>query len=129
MGKIENSYFAIAYNDLHYLSQSRNCCGLDTVPSEKFTNWMKYNLTYFTTAKPDDKEDVNELWVPENNVSSCLNPTTRLKGITDCKTYTDYYCYQHINFMCRECPMYDHYNNINMSGLDGGRDIPRNRLW
>lgn len=26
-------------------------------------------------------------------------------------------------------PMYDYYKNKNMSDLDGGRDIPRIRLW
>lgn len=126
---MKKTLVGVGDNDLHYMSQSRNCCGLDTIPSEKFSNWMKYNLTYFTTAKPDDTEDVSKLWAPENNVSSSLNPTTRLKGITDCKTYTDYYCYQHLNFMCKECPMYEHYEKANMSDLDGGRDIPRIRLW
>lgn len=116
-------------NDLHYLSQSRNCCGLDTIPSDKFNGWLKYNLTYFTTQPKDDKENMDELFIPQCNISSTLNPMSRLKGVTDFKTYTDYYCYRHLNFMCKECPMYEKYENANMSDLDGGKDIPRIRLW
>lgn len=116
-------------NDLHYMSQSRNCCGLDTIPSEKFKNWLKYNLTYFTTQPKDDTEDMESLYIPQGSVSSCLNPHTRLKGINDFKTYTDYYCYKNLGFMCTECPMYDKYKNSNMSELDGGRDIHKIRLW
>ena len=116
-------------NDLHYLTQGRNCCGLDKIKSPKFSNWLKYNLTYFTTQDKDDTENMEELYIPQGNVSSCLNPHTRLNGITDFKTYTDYYCYKNLDFMCKDCPLYDKYEKANMSNLDGGRQVSRIRLW
>ena len=45
---------------------------------------------------------MDELFIPQCNISSTLNPMSRLKGVTDFKTYTDYYCYRHLNFMCKE---------------------------
>ena len=32
-------------NDLHELSDSHNCCGIDTI-NENFNNWIKYNAMY-----------------------------------------------------------------------------------
>lgn len=55
-------------NDLHFLSQSRCCCGIDTIPSEHFKNWFKYNLTYFITSK-DDVSDFDSIWFPKNTFS------------------------------------------------------------
>lgn len=54
-------------NDLHYLSQSRCCCGIDTI-NENFSNYLKYNLTYFITGdcNPD------ELWTPKCNCKQCF---------------------------------------------------------
>ena len=126
---VTKTLIGVGDNDLHYMSQSRNCCGLDTIPSEKFKNWLKYNLTYFTTQSKDDDEDMESLYIPQSNISSTLNPASRLKGITDFKTYTDYYCYKHLNFMCEECPLYEKYENVNMSEIDGGKEVPRIRLW
>lgn len=48
-------------NDLHHLTQSRCCCGVDTV-GEKFDNYLKYNSTYFTTGE----YNLDEIWMPEN---------------------------------------------------------------
>ena len=31
-------------NDIHYLSDSNCCCGIDTI-NENFNNYLKYNLT------------------------------------------------------------------------------------
>lgn len=131
---LHKTVVGVGDNELHYLSQSRNCCGIDTIPSDKFSNWLKYNLTYFTTAKPDDTENYDELYIPQNNISSCVNNTSRLKTpdgktVNDAKTYTDYYCYHHLDFMCKECPRYDYYKKANMAHLDGGRDVGRIRLW
>jgi DNA repair photolyase len=75
-------------NDLHYLSDSRNCCGIDTIGKE-FDNWLKYNYTYFVTAKEEEKFD--DLWCPEGNVNSFLNPDTRIKGFNKYKQYVDSY--------------------------------------
>ena len=75
-------------NDLHQLSDSRNCCGIDTIGKE-FDNWLKYNYTYFVTAKED--ENFDNLWTPKGNVNSFLNGHTRVKGFNNYKQYTDLY--------------------------------------
>jgi len=75
-------------NDLHYLSDSRNCCGVDTIGKE-FDNWLKYNYTYFVTADEDEKFD--GLWCPNGNVRSFLNPDTRIEGLSKYKEYVDVY--------------------------------------
>lgn len=50
-------------NDMHHLTQSRCCCGIDTIPGGKFDNWMKYNLTYFSTGEYD-LNDEEAMWTP-----------------------------------------------------------------
>lgn len=92
-------------NDIHYLSDSNCCCGIDTI-NENFNNYLKYNLTYFTTAKPKTLDDI---YYPKNSVSSCLNPDTRVKDKKYFNEYTDMYCKKKIDFMCDECPLKEHY--------------------
>ena len=58
-------------NDLHHLSQSRCCCGIDTI-NENFDNYLKYNLTYFITGD-DDSEDFSGLYIPKGNCRECFN--------------------------------------------------------
>lgn len=48
-------------NDLHHLTQSRCCCGIDTI-GEKFNNYMRYNTTYLMTGD----YNLDELWAPNN---------------------------------------------------------------
>ena len=57
-------------NDLHNLSQSRCCCGIDTI-NQYFSNYLKYNLIYFCTAK-DNEIDFDSLWCPVQSVSDCF---------------------------------------------------------
>ena len=75
-------------NDLHYLSDSRNCCGIDTIGKE-FDNWLKYNYTYFVTAKSD--ENFDDLWCPQGDVNGFFNADTRIKGFHYYKEYVDNY--------------------------------------
>ena len=69
--KIANSYgvkVGVGDNDLHHLSQSRCCCGIDTI-NDNFSNYLKYNLTYFITG---DVEDVENLYCPESSINECF---------------------------------------------------------
>lgn len=50
-------------NDLHFLSQSNCCCGIDTI-GDSFNNYLKYNSTYFSTAQ---NVDIDNLWFPKCN--------------------------------------------------------------
>ena len=56
-------------NDLHHLSQSRCCCGIDTIDGGAFDKWLKYNLTYFVTG---DCDNPKELWTPCGNCNQCV---------------------------------------------------------
>lgn len=54
-------------NDWHELSDSRCCCGIDTI-NENFNNWLKYNYTYFVTGEMKDAP-----WFPNSPCDYVLN--------------------------------------------------------
>ena len=86
---IANSYgikVGAGDNDIHFLSQSRCCCGIDTIPGGNFNNWVKYNLTYFLTSKEEDKEKFEDIWTPNNPYSI---PFAR-KGKSELVPYKDF---------------------------------------
>ena len=70
-------------NDLHELSDSNNCCGVDTI-NENFNSWIKYNAMYINQT--NDKTQ----WYPKSNCSSCFNSEGRVKGWCF-KDYVDAY--------------------------------------
>ena len=79
-------------NDLHHISQSRCCCGVDTIPSKAFDNWLKYNLTYFVTGSNEpSKEEIESLYIPDFNyyqpfsskVGYARGKTTKFKDYID----------------------------------------------
>lgn len=55
-------------NDLHHLSQSRCCCGIDMI-NENFQNYLKYNLTYMVTGDYDK----SEMFIPKSDCKHCMN--------------------------------------------------------
>ena len=57
-----------ADNDLHYMSQSRCCCGTDTIGGE-FDNYLKFNSCYMSTGETD----VSSLFIPKSNVRRHMN--------------------------------------------------------
>ena len=70
-------------NDLHFMSDSDNCCGIDTINSN-FDGWIKYNSMYL------NKGNANNVWYPKCNCSSCFNSEMRVSGL-DFKGYVDLY--------------------------------------
>lgn len=58
-------------NDLHHLSDSRCCCGVDTI-GPVFGRWMKYNSTYFDTAPADETLDKEHIWSPTAKIGGCF---------------------------------------------------------
>lgn len=60
-------------NDLHELSDSNNCCGIDTINSN-FSEWIKFNSMYIK------KTGDNTQWFPTCNCSSCINNEGRVSG-------------------------------------------------
>lgn len=68
-------------DDLHHLSDTDNCCGLDLMP-KAFENWHKYNTMYLNKKA----HDVN-VWYPKNDCNRCFNPLRQKSG---CITMSDY---------------------------------------
>lgn len=73
-------------NDLHDLTDSRCCCGIDTI-NKNFDNYLKYNQTYFLTGDCNKEE----LWTPNNNIKKCLNGDAVKKDMYLLKDYVDEY--------------------------------------
>ena len=116
---LDKTLVGVGDNDLHYLSQSRCCCGVDTI-GEKFNNWLKYNLTYFTTEHLSDKKVEDEqLWTPKCSVSNCINSDNRIKNVGGFKDYVDSYCGKYNNFMCDGCSMKNKLNGISFNKRNG----------
>lgn len=57
-----------ADNDLHYMSQSRCCCGIDTI-NPNFDNYLKFNSTYLSTGD----SNVADLFIPKSNIRRHMN--------------------------------------------------------
>lgn len=63
-------------NNLNYMSDTNNCCGLDL----KYDSWLKYNSMYLS------KNNNNDVWIPK---CSCRNVfSSDMRG--DCITIKDY---------------------------------------
>ena len=60
-------------NDLHELSDSNNCCGVDTI-NENFSEWIKYNEMYIKQTGDESQ------WYPKCNCSGCFNSECRVNG-------------------------------------------------
>lgn len=108
MEKITKCKIGVGDNDLHHLSQSRCCCGIDTIGG-LFDNYLKYNLTYFATSDNMSVEDKEKLYVPKSNCSNCFNEHCVIKGITKAKDYTDKYCADNVDLLSHEKQLYDFY--------------------
>ena len=73
-------------NDLHHLTDSRCCCGVDTI-NENFNNWIRYNQTYFITGEYNK----DEIWRPQSNCKKCLNGDAVKKDMYLWEEYVDEY--------------------------------------
>lgn len=71
-------------NDLHQMSDSLNCCGIDLMP-KAFSNWLKYNTMYI--KKTGDRSQ----WSPKNNCNQCFNSHSIKEGFFTMKQYVDDY--------------------------------------
>ena len=98
-------------NDLHHLSQSRCCCGIDTIGGA-FDNYLKYNLTYFATSDDMSPEEKDKLWSPKSNCSSCFMSDCVIKGITQAKDYVDKYCVDNVDLLSTKPKLYEYYKNF-----------------
>ncbi len=66
--KLNGVPVGVGDNDLHHMSDSRCCCGIDTI-NVNFDHYLKYNLTYFITGNTE----INTLWRPNSNVREVFN--------------------------------------------------------
>lgn len=76
-------------NDLHHLTQSRNCCGIDTA-GEAFENYLKYNITYFSTGE----YNVKDMFIPQCNCRKHVNDQ-KFGNYIDYREYVDEYIKRH----------------------------------
>lgn len=116
---LKNTTMGVGDNDLHWLSWSRCCCGVDTI-GENFNNYLKYNLTYFTTERLGKKIDEDEeIWIPKCKIGNILNSDIRIKGVEGFNDYVDMYCSKHNDFMCDGCSMKAKTNGLIYSSEKG----------
>lgn len=116
---LPNTTMGVGDNDLHYLSESRCCCGIDTI-NKNFDNYMRYNLTYFTTEHLGKKIDEDEtIWTPQCNCANAVNGDVRIKNISGYKDYVDQYCAKYNDFMCDECSMKNKLQGISYAKSSG----------
>jgi len=102
---LKQTKVGVGDNDLHYLSDSRCCCGVDTI-NENFENYLKYNLTYFSTEKQGKPiKDDEKIWLPKCNCANCVNGDVRIKNVYSFKDYVDSYCGKYSEFMGDDCSL------------------------
>lgn len=83
---ISKAPIGCADNDLHKYSESRCCCGIDTINSN-FDNWIKYNTTYFETGECNK----NEIWTPKNSCKKCMHGDYQVKDMYLLPEYVEKY--------------------------------------
>ena len=85
-------------NDIHYLSDSRCCCGVDLIGGS-FSNWMRYNSTYFCTGEVSEDE-LTHLWKPSGSVLSVFMQGARSSyKCTEYQDFVDIYCERYKDFI------------------------------
>lgn len=87
-------------NDLHYMSQSRCCCGIDLGP-DTFKNYLKYNVTYMSTGDIE-----NDVFIPKMNPRKNINDQ-KYGLVIDCKQYVDDYIKRHLDYMGEKKKYYE----------------------
>lgn len=70
-------------DDLHHMSDSLNCCGMDLMPNS-FKNWSKCNSMYI------DKTDDRNFWSSRCDCNRCFNPKRQKVGCVTMMDYVDY---------------------------------------
>ena len=109
---IKGCKIGVGDNDLHHLSQSRCCCGVDTIGG-LFDNYLKYNITYFSTN--DDKPIDDNIYIPKGDCSGCFMSQTVIKGVKSFKDYVDLYCAKNLSFLKNKALHEKYYNFFNNS--------------
>lgn len=69
--KVANKFgvkVGVADNDLHYMSQSRCCCGIDLIGGQ-FDNYLKFNTCYLSTGE----SNIDEMFIPKSNCRRHMN--------------------------------------------------------
>lgn len=77
--EVANSYgvkVGAADNDLHFMSQSRCCCGTDLIGSN-FDNYLKFNTVYLSTGE----SDLDAIWIPKSNCRRHMNVGSGKKAV------------------------------------------------
>lgn len=95
-------------NDLHELSDSKCCCGVDCIKGGAFANWLQYNYTAFAKGGSKDvwtpKCDATESFIGSEVVAARAGQLVEtydgfeIKPDPSLKAIVDYYC-DHLPFI------------------------------
>lgn len=91
-----NVLIGVGDNEIHELSDSKNCCGLDLMP-DSFSNWLKYNSQYIRMT--DDKTG----WTPVSKITPSNIPANiwRKTKEYDFKMHVDKYLKDVYKYKCK----------------------------
>lgn len=91
-----NIRIGIGDNEIHELSDTNNCCGLDCMP-KSFSNWLKYNSQYIRMT--DDKKG----WTPDSTITPSNIPANiwRKTKEYDFKMHVDKYLKDVYKYKCK----------------------------
>lgn len=124
--KIKKCKIGVGDNDLHHLSQSKCCCGIDLIGGN-FDNWLKYNFMYLNMGGFQEKD---KLYCPKNNCSGCFTSDTIIKGVTQVKDYVDNYCCNNLHLI-KDKEMKEYFSNFLMNSENikkFEKNVPKNQL-
>ena len=110
---LDKTLYGVGDNDLHYMSQTNCCCGIDTV-NNNFKNWLKYNLTNLSKMP-----NCEYGFIPNSKVANIFNSSTVLideegNRVDDYKTYVDNYIVKHLDFFDENSLAYDYFSSVEM---------------
>ena len=108
MKKITKCKIGVGDNDLHHMSQSNCCCGIDTIGGA-FENYLKYNLTYFATKTDLTPQEKDKLYVPTCSCKHCFTSDCVIDNIDQVKDYTDKYCVDNVELLKSNPELYRFY--------------------
>jgi DNA repair photolyase len=81
---LEESKVPVGSGDFHELSDTDNCCGLDTI-GPAFDNWIRYNRMAL------DRTQNYDAWTPRGGLRSVIISNARKPGLHTLKDYVDNY--------------------------------------
>ena len=124
--KVTHCKIGVGDNDFHHLSQSRCCCGIDTIGGA-WDTYLKYNLTYFVTDPNPDvtHEELEKTWMPKCSVKESFLSKGQFREIDLLKDYVDMYCVNNQKYLRMKSKLEQYYANYLMKS-ENARKFEKN---